>query len=93
MFVLSVTGYQSISATEATSSEIIQYLNKDNFRNSLSKTVTDLYFGTEIDYDLTKCTEEPVDLGNGYKLYNYTNGSSGTVEAYVICEDGKKNFS
>ena len=90
LFVLSVTGYQSISATEAASSETIQYLNKDNFRNSLSKTVTDLYFGTEIDYDLTKCTEEPVDLGNGYKLYNYTNGSSGTVEAYVICEDGRK---
>ena len=90
LLVLSVTGYQSISATEAASSETIQYLNKDNFRNSLSKTVTDLYFGTEIDYDLTKCTEEPIDLGNGYKLYNYTNGSSGTVEAYVICEDGRK---
>ena len=88
-----VCRYLLCIAYEATSSEITQYLNKDNFRNSLSKTVTDLYFGTEIDYDLTKCTEEPVDLGNGYKLYNYTNGSSGTVEAYVICEDGKKNFS
>lgn len=90
LLVLNVMGYQAISATEIASSETIQYLDKDKFRNSLSKTVTDLYFGTEIDYDLTKCTEEPVDLGNGYKLYNYTNGSSGTVEAYVICEEGKK---
>ena len=63
------------------------------YNNKNYKENDDLYFGTEIDYDLTKCTEEPVDLGNGYKLYNYTNGSSGTVEAYVICEDGKKNFS
>ena len=30
LLVLSVTGYQSISATEAVSSETIQYLNKDN---------------------------------------------------------------
>ena len=72
------------------SSETIQYLDKVKFRNSLSNKVTDLYFGTKNDYDLSECTEEPIDLGNGYKLYNYTNGSHGTVEAYVICEDGKK---
>ena len=92
----SVQDSDSIDNSEAQIATVaswsIQYLDKTKFKKYLSDAVTDIYFGTKTDYkdELTKCTEEPVDLGNGYKLYNYTNGSSGTVEAYVICEDGKK---
>ena len=74
--------------------EPIQELNKDNLkkylRDSLPYKKTYLYFGTEADYtvDLAKCTEN-ADLGNGYKIYNYTD-TTGVVKAYVVCENGKQ---
>ena len=75
--------------------EPIQELNKDNFRyylrNYLSNKEADLYFGTENDYsvDLAKCTEHK-DLENGYKIYNYTDTTTGVVNVYVVCENGKQ---
>ena len=88
----------SIDTSEAqiatVANEPIQELNKDNFRyylrNYLSNKKTDLYFGTKADYtvDLAKCTEN-ADLGNGYKIYNYTD-ATGVVKAYVVCENGKQ---
>ena len=73
--------------------EPIQELNKDNLkkylRDSLPYKNTYLYFGTKDDYtvDLAKCTEN-ADLGNGYKIYNYTDTNG--VKVYVVCENGKQ---
>ena len=67
----------------------IEFLDKEKFRNNLSFDVTNLYFGTESDYDLSKCTQT-INIGNNYTLYTYEDNS--TYDAYVICQDGKQIF-
>ena len=67
----------------------IAFLDKEKFRNNLPQKVTNLYFGTESDYDLSKCTQT-INIGNNYTLYTYEDDS--TYDAYVICQDGKQIF-
>ena len=61
----------------------IEFLDKEKFKNNLSFDVTNLYFGTESDYDLSKCTQT-INLGNNYTLYTYQDDN--TYDGYVICE-------
>ena len=67
----------------------VEFLDKEKFRNNFSYGVTNLYFGTESDYDLSKCTQT-INIGNNYTLYMYKDNS--TYDAYVICQDGKQIF-
>lgn len=70
--------------------EEINFLDKEKFSDNLSFDVTNLYFGTESDYDLSKCTHT-INIGNNYTLYTHKANNT-TYDAYVICQDGKQIF-
>ena len=70
---------------DTVATETIEFLNITNFQNNLPEKLTNLYFGNQNDYDLSKC-DKPINIGNSYKLYK------NSYDAYVICEDGNQIF-
>ena len=61
----------------------VEFLDKEKFRDNFPESVTNLYFGTKSDYDLSKCTKT-IDLGNNYTLYTSDENIS---SAFIICGD------
>ena len=72
-------------STEA--NETIEFLNIENFKNNLPDELTNLYFGKQSDYDLSRC-DSVNNIGNNYKLYK----NSYYGYAYVICKDENQIF-
>ena len=70
--------------------DTVEFLNTSNLRSNLPKEVTNLYFGTASDYDLSKC-DQSQNIGNGYTMYShrYMNPNV-SYDIYVICDDAKQ---
>ena len=70
--------------------DTVEFLNTSNLRSNLPKEVTNLYFGTASDYDLSKC-DQSQNIGNGYTMYShrYMNPNV-SYDIYVICDNAKQ---
>ena len=74
----------------------VEFLDKNDLKKYIPENITNLYFGTKSDYDLSKgCSNGGCSINhltNNYQLYTHIEDSTNTVEVYIICDDGKKIF-
>ena len=74
----------------------VEFLDKNDLKKYIPENITNLYFGTKSDYDLSKgCSNGGCSINyltNNYQLYTHIEDSTNTVEVYIICNDGKKIF-